>query len=405
MKILIVGAGVGGLACAIALRRAGHEVEVFEHAEQLRTGGNGMILWPNGTGILEEFGVSLDGLGARLDRSVQRAQDGSPLGEADWTEVAAHYQSSVRLVRRGRLVERLAESLPAGTVRLGARCVSAETRGTGERATAVAHFADGSEAEGDVLLGADGHRSAVRRHLLGDHPAAYTGWATWHGVTALPVPLTSGHEVNAFGGPAGWVALHPVGEGLLFWAFETPWTDGELVPPGALGAETQPEQPQSAAANLRARFVDFPHPVPELLEVIEDSDVGLFPHVMHGVPREWGAGRVALVGDAAHVVPPRVAQGVNQALEDAWVLSELLTGPGDPATSLRRYAQLRKPKIRALWMVAKMADNDFGGKVLRVVAKAGGQASPRAQKRNFRYFSNYLTNKSKTMREAARSAA
>ncbi|OPF72061.1 hypothetical protein VT50_0232035, partial [Streptomyces antioxidans] len=279
------------------------------------------------------------------------------------------------------------------------------TRGTGDQARAVATFADGTEVVGDVLIGADGHRSAVRRHLLGDHPAAHTGWATWHGVTALPVPLTSGHEVNAFGGPAGWVALHPVGEGLLFWAFETPWTDGELVPPGALGDEPEPGRTQSAAANLRARFAGFPHPVPELLEVIEDQDVGLFPHVMHRAPRRWGEGRVVLVGDAAHVVPPRVAQGVNQALEDAWVLSGLLRESGDPAALLKRYATVRKPKIRALWMVAKMADNDFGGKVLRTVAKVGRQASPRAQKRNFRYFSNYLSQKSKNMRELARDTA
>lgn len=403
MRIVIIGAGVGGLASAVGLRARGHDVQVYEGADQLRTGGNGMILWPNGTGILADFGVDMTGLGRRLDRSVQRLQDGTLLAEADWTELSEYYGSPVTLVRRGRLIERLAATLPDGTVQFGKSCTSVRMRGTGASAVAVATFADGTSVEADVLIGADGHRSVVRRHLFGDHPAGYTGWATWHGVTELPVELTKGNEVNAFGGAAGWVALHPVGENLLFWAFETLWKDGELLPPGPLEGEAPlgPDGKPSAAENLRARFADWPEPIPELLTMIEDEDVSLFPHVMHRVPKDWARGRIVLVGDAAHVVPPRVAQGVNQALEDAWVLSRVLSGQGDPAAQLQRYTKARKPRMWALWTVARMTEDDRGAKILRFLIKTCRQASPKAQKRNFRYFSNYLSVKSKVIRGKA----
>jgi FAD-dependent urate hydroxylase len=290
MKILIMGAGVGGIACALGLLDAGHEVEVFEQAEQLRTGGNGMILWPNGTGILRALGVSLDGLGRPVESLEACTEDGYPIARI-------------------------------GLAKIIEQCGS-----------------------GDVLVGADGHRSFVRKHLFGDETAAYTGWASWHGITTPGLDIADSNRVQTFYCPAGVCGLHPVGNGMVHWVFETPWQDGELVPRGLDGnggAATPLE-------GLRARFGSWASPVPDLLDSLTDDDISLFPHVIHRLPRWWGRGPITLAGDAAHALPPRSAMGVNQTLEDAWVLRDALQRPGKPEVRLREYENARHPRLRKL---------------------------------------------------------
>jgi FAD-dependent urate hydroxylase len=344
MKILIMGAGVGGIACALGLLDAGHEVEVFEQAEQLRTGGNGMILWPNGTGILRALGVSLDGLGRPVESLEACTEDGYPIARIGLAKIIEQCGSPSLLVARGRLLERMASLLPDGSLVLGRQCVGIERRSSGATESVVVSFADGSQAEGDVLVGADGHRSFVRKHLFGDETAAYTGWASWHGITTPGLDIADSNRVQTFYCPAGVCGLHPVGNGMVHWVFETPWQDGELVPRGLDGnggAATPLE-------GLRARFGSWASPVPDLLDSLTDDDISLFPHVIHRLPRWWGRGPITLAGDAAHALPPRSAMGVNQTLEDAWVLRDALQRPGKPEVRLREYENARHPRLRKL---------------------------------------------------------
>jgi FAD-dependent urate hydroxylase len=123
----------------------------------------------------------------------------------------------------------------------------------------------------------------------------------------------------------------PAGEGFLQWWFDHPWKPSD--PP-----------PDSPVIALRKRFEGWAAPVREVLEQVDDDDLGFFPHFGHLVPRTWGKGAATLVGDAAHSMPPTRAQGANQALEDAWALAKVLRDGSDPARALRSYERARAPK-------------------------------------------------------------
>jgi FAD-dependent urate hydroxylase len=351
MRIVIIGAGIGGVASAVALTASGHEVEVYERADRLRTDGNGVLLYPNGTGILGEFGVRTDDLGVPMNALDLLARDGTRLVELRFDKMARKLRHPIVVVRRGEIVERLAARLPQGVVRFGVGCVGVERAGgSGGRPRAV--LTDGEYAEADLVIGADGHRSVVRTATLGDSSARYTGTANWHGITKLPGAFARGDRVHSLYGEEGICVMHPIGDGEVYWAFELPWSDGEKLPPGPLG--TSGPVADSIVGNLRARFADWHvSALPQLLDTLTDDDVSLFPHVIHQLPDLRDAGAVTLVGDAVHVVPPRVGMGANQALEDAWVLGRTLSRPGAPQELARAFEQWRLPRLQRMYRTAE----------------------------------------------------
>lgn len=353
MRVVIIGAGIGGLAAARALLADGHDVAVFERANGLRTEGAAVTLWSNGTGVLDDLGVSLDGVGSPIDVLQQCAYDGRVLATVDVARSAAHYRQRNVCLPRRRLLERLADGLPDGVVTFGRPCTAVADLGDGVRAT----FADGSAVTGDLLIGADGRNSVVREAVWDRDPAEPTGWATWQGATPVAIDVTSGRTGIMLVGPEGSCGLMPCGEGLLQWWFDVRWTPGTTLPAWPV-------------ARLREQFGGWTAPVPQVLAAVSDADAGFFPHVRHAVPATWGKGRITLAGDAAHSMPPTRAQGANQALEDAWFLartlrdaSQMITAAkrqGDDAagilpTALRRYESARAPKAG---LVAKQAGKE-----------------------------------------------
>ncbi|MCP2168526.1 FAD-dependent oxidoreductase [Goodfellowiella coeruleoviolacea] len=352
MKVVIIGAGFGGMACAIWLAEAGHEVELYEQAPEVRTTGNGVLLLPNGTGLLRELGVDLTGLGARMDSVDGLFRDGTPALKVRLSVIAERFGNPVLVASRGRIAERMAQRLPDGVLRVGMRCTGIEQIGEGPGSVVVS-FADGTQVKADAVIGADGQRSVVRTELFGADPARYLGDATWHGITDMPGAFAEGHAVHSIFGDEGICVMHPVGEGRVYWAFELPFSDGDRLPPGAVGDTTSLKGEGSAVANLRARFAHWTAPgLRELLAAMRDADVSVFPHIIHRALPEWGKGPITLVGDAAHVVPPRVGMGLSQALEDAWVLSRALSGPGDVAARVRGYEQVRIRRVRGMQKAA-----------------------------------------------------
>ncbi len=353
MRVLIIGAGIGGLAAARALLADGHEVAVFEQAEGLRRTGAAVTLWSNGTGILGELGVSLAGAGAPIDTLESRDQHGKVLASVDVGRAAARYGHPHVCLPRRRLLERLADGLPDDLIKFGRACTGVAQDGAQVRAT----FAGGGTAVGDVLIGADGRGSVVRDQLWGGDPAELTGWATWQGISPVPIDITSSRRGVMIAGRGGTCGLMPCGEGLLQWWFDQRWSPDT-------------PEPASIVAELKERFGGWAAPVPEVLAAVTDEDTGFFPHYRQRVPRAWGTGPMTVIGDAAHSMPPTRAQGANQALEDAWALGRVLRSAADrPAVdltaALRSFERERAPRVSVVARQAGTEDiNSRGGALL-----------------------------------------
>ncbi|GAA1076545.1 FAD-dependent oxidoreductase [Nocardiopsis composta] len=329
MKVIVIGAGVGGLCAARGLLARGHEVEVYEKGEALRTGGAALGIYANGVAALDALGIRIDDLGRRLDSLEMADSDGRPRFTVDVASIDRRLGRQTRGVPRRDLLLRLAEGLPEQVLRFGARAESVRSAGRG----AEVAFADGSTVRGDAVIGADGIHSPLRRALPGLPPAKATGWATWQALTPVRHDFTESHRSRCVQGPEGMCGNMPAGGGLLQWWFDVPWTPDSPAP-------------ASPAAMLRDRFARWTDPlVVELLDRAKDEDLGLYPHFLHEVPKVWGEGAATLLGDAAHAFPPAMAQGANQTIEDALALTRALGDAGeevDVPEALRRYERTRR---------------------------------------------------------------
>ncbi|GLX02528.1 FAD-dependent monooxygenase [Microtetraspora sp. NBRC 16547] len=337
MEILVVGAGVGGLAVARGLLAAGHRVRVYEQAPARRTGGKAVLIWSNGNAVLNNLGISLDGVGTHIDRIDALTADGRLRTSMNIAHAADRYGFPTKAIPRRHLLERLADGLPDDLIRYDMSCRSV----TQDNGRVTATFSDGSTATGDLLIGADGHHSAVRRCLWGDGAVRPATFGTWQGLSPIDIDLTPTHHHLMITGREGACGLMPAGDGLLQWWFDVRWSP----------TDTRPTAPLT---ELRHRFGRWASPVPEVLAAASEDDLEFFGHHWNKVRPVWGEGRITLVGDAAHTMPPTLGQGANQTLEDAWVLGrELAKNGNDPAVRLRAYEKARYPHISLVSRLAK----------------------------------------------------
>lgn len=323
-RMLVIGGGIGGLATALAARKAGWGVEVFERAPELREVGAGIALWANGLRALDRLGV-----GDRV-RAAARPHAGgairndagrilmtveTPEGGAEWLGCMIH---------RADLLSILAESVGVDTVRTGR-----DLRGVTQRdARVTASFADGSTAHGDILVGADGIHSRVRGAVLGDVAPRYAGYTVWRWVAPFPAERVLPGETWGAGARFGQACLP--GDRVYVYATSN-------APAGGKG-------PLGEMSVLRALFAGWHDPIPALVEATAGADI--LRNDCFDIPpqKRWGRGRITLVGDAAHAMTPNLGQGACQALEDAVALGRWLDGAADPEQALRGYEAERRPR-------------------------------------------------------------
>lgn len=326
MKIAVVGAGLGGVAAAVGLHRAGHEVTLYERAPELREAGTAIVIPPNGVRALDALGLSdyvrsqelLAPAGGLRDRR------GRPLLVTDVSAATAQVGTSASVGRR-ELHRSLREPLPAELVRTGTPITRLEEVG-----------------DADAVIAADGIGSALRALLYPQHPGTRrVGRLDLRGMLPRPAgldvtELLSGMLVDHRTG--AMFGLFPVGADQLYW-----FTDSKLGP--------VVPSPGQARKELLELMADWHPTVPALLAATRDEDVYVDPIACLAEPvPSFAVGNVALLGDAAHAMTPDLGQGASQAFEDAVAITRLLADatPGDVPDRLRRYDAERRPPTTRL---------------------------------------------------------
>jgi len=337
MRAMIVGAGVGGMTAAIALRRAGLEIAVFERADELREVGAGILLAANAVGAFGELGFSEEvrRLGTPASAAEIRSWRGGTLSVIPAAELEKRLGTPSAAVHRADLQGLLLRELGEENVLLGGRCANFEQDDGG--VTAV--FSDGSEERGDVLIGADGLYSTVRARLFGPEKPRYAGYTTWRAVVEPDrelLPWGTGFE--SWGRGARFGCAH-IGGGRVYWFATKNALEGGQD--GPIGTSSGPK------ATLMGLFSGWHHPVEELISETEERAIrrdDLYDR--EPLAGAWGTGRVTLLGDAAHPMTPNLGQGACQAIEDAVALARCLRedGEADAPSALRRYEDLRRER-------------------------------------------------------------
>ena len=334
LRAVVVGGGIGGVAAAVALTRAGIDVQVHEQAQQLAEVGAGVSLAPNGLRMLERLGVGegIRRVGVRYASAQLRLPDGRAVQHEPYQFAMAGQNVGIH---RADLLALLAGQLPSGTVRTGHRC----TGFSQDEASATVGFADGNTATADVVIGADGIHSVLQGFVVAPAKPLYSGVVAYRGL----VPRLPEY-------PAGTIRMW-MGEGRHFLVF--PVRAGELLNyVGFVSSETAVRESWSAPgdpAALAAHFAGWDPVIRQVIAAISGPGGSGFQWGMYDrvpLPR-WSSGRLTLLGDAAHPMLPHLGQGVNQALEDAVALATLLrasTGPAEVPRVLAAYEGLRRDR-------------------------------------------------------------
>lgn len=373
MRALIVGGGVGGLSAAIALRSRGWEIDLFEKSEQLREAGAGLLLLPNGTRALGHLGVqsAVQAVSVPIGTSDFRDWRGRALQRSSLQELTREARAPILGVHRADLLAILAAAAEGVTIHLNARCVGYTLNERG----VVARLADGTAVEGDVLIGADGVRSDVRRQALGDAPARYAGYTCWRGVTAEASRVVEAGQAFEAWGPGQRFGVVPLSRDRAYWFATRNAREGAMVPLG--------ERKRALGALFREWFTQ----VPALIAATDEE--AILQHDLYDRKPviRWGEGRATLLGDAAHPTTPNLGQGVSLALEDAVVLGRCLAGATDIPRALRSYESARQSRTawitNASWNFGRLAqwENPFActlrDNLVRLLPRRAGEGQLR----------------------------
>lgn len=336
-EIVVIGAGIGGLAAALALAQRRARVTVHEVAPALGEAGAGLQIGPNGVAVLEALGLrdavervaSLPEAIELRDHRDGRRVARLPLGAT----ATGRYGRPYWHLHRADLAAALAEAARAAGVRivLGSRIVEVELDG----AAPQLRTAEGAQIEAETVIAADGVRSDTRSSCFRGAPARFTGHVAWRALVPtdrLPAGLVA-PQATVTMGPGRHIVTYPLRAGRL--------VNVVAIEERAGWTEEGWSLPDDPAA-LRRAFAGWGGGTATLLEAVDEVFLwGLFDHAR--LPA-WARGRLALLGDACHPMLPYLAQGATMALEDAWVLAAELDVAESPERGLMAYEARRVPR-------------------------------------------------------------
>lgn len=349
-KVIIAGAGIGGLTAALALLQRGFKVEVYEQAPALREVGAGVQISANGMLVLRELGLA-DRIMAEAAHPERREIRLWNTGQA-WTAFdlgtvsLQAYGNPYVTMYRPDLLDILADAVNAAdpnVIRLGHRVVGCAQHDE----SVVLRFADGGSAGGDVLVGADGIHSVVRAALHGADNAEFTGLVAWRGVIPMEtLPSRLARMVSSnWVGPGRHIVQYPVRRGTLMnfvgVVERDDWQEESWTTPGT-------------HEDMRRDFAGWNGDVQDLITAIPQPYLWALK-LRRPLP-SWSVGRITLLGDACHPTLPFLAQGAVMAIEDGFILARGLKAHGlDVAGALRAYEAVRHERTSRV--VNGSADN------------------------------------------------
>lgn len=338
LRIAVIGAGIGGLAAAVALTRvAGAEVRVFEQARALGEVGAGIGLAPNGQRGLEHLGLrdAVEHISAEFDQpSTYHRADGTIVGEQLTEDSTGEFR--VRGIHRADLVGLLADALPDGIVQTRHRLTALHSTDPGVEL----EFDNGVRETFDAVVGADGIHSIVRDTVTQASEPVYSGSIAYRGtVDAARLPSDWPMTLQTWMGDGKHFLCYPVRQRKLFNYVGFVHSDRSLAE--SWSAEGDVEELVQAFAGWDPALVTF-------IGAIEQT---FWWGVNDREPlATWSRGRVTLLGDAAHAMLPHASQGLNQAIEDSLALAGFLRGVGSDgvAEAFTQYEQLRLERTKAV---------------------------------------------------------
>lgn len=329
-RIVVIGAGIAGLATGVALQQRGHDVTLVEQRTDTSSGA-GISIWPNALAALDELslGDAVREAGGGVTAGAVRWRDGTWLRHPSPQRIVKALGEPLVVIRRSALTAVLTGALADGSLRTGVSAEALVPMGDGVRVT----LSDSATLHADAVVGADGTHSMVARHLNGPLKNRYVGYTAWRGVADCAIDPDVAGEVL---GPAVEFGHVPLGTDRTYWFATERTSEGGRAPGGEL-------------AYLRSRFDGWAEPIPQVLAATDARGVLRNDLYDRDDARQWARGPVVLVGDAAHPMRPHLGQGGCQGLEDAAILARFVDGADDDVShAFARFVAFRRPRVRSL---------------------------------------------------------
>jgi 2-polyprenyl-6-methoxyphenol hydroxylase-like FAD-dependent oxidoreductase len=330
-RVLVVGAGIGGLVFARALERAGFEASLFERAPAFSPVGAGLLVQAGAMLALRRLGLddAVFAGGSEVSLGMGLTSTGKVLKSTSMTFLKDEVGARVVAIHRAKLHEIFAGALERTKVSLAKQCVG---------------FADGSSERGGLLVGADGIHSAVRRQLFGDEPPRYAGYTSWRGIAPRPPGVEPGRVAEIWGRGLRF-GFAAVDAGSVYWF--------------AVANAEEGGRDDDARKAVIERFRDFCEPVMALVEATPQERVFRTDICDRPPIASWSRGRVTLIGDAAHPTTPNLGQGGCMAIEDAVTLAHCLATSDSHEAAYAAYERLRVARttrvVEASWKFGRIA--------------------------------------------------
>lgn len=361
MNVLIVGGGITGLTTALALNKVGINVKVYERANEFKAVGAGIWMSPNATKVLDWLGIGeqVRQQGMLLQSVAIADKKLKSLRKTDSQFFMDNDRNAIVAIHRAKLQEILYYNLDTEQVLLGKSYENHRLEGD----KVIVKFEDGTEAKGDLLLGADGIHSNIRQQLFSNTTLRYSGQTCWRGVAKITL-----EEKYKAGGIEAWgkqirFGFSAIGNDYIYWFAVAKAAEGEKEE----GGET-----------LKSKLLDkfgthFAAPVADIIQQtpadkIIRNDISDLKRL-----KTWSKGRVCLLGDAGHATTPNMGQGGAQGIEDAYYISNILQQIPDYTKAFKVFEKERRQKVDGIvnnsWRFGKLAHGRFSQPLIKMLLK------------------------------------